>query len=111
MLFLTDMGFDVPFFTKQSKLFYNCVVNPTTNNTNWMYTKPDGTLASEMPQCNYLCEKEPLSDPKLYNRAWVPGTFTVGTKATYNCLGKYLQLYGYNINKLNEALMDWKFIR
>ncbi len=93
--FSTDMGFDVPFFTKQSKLFYNCVVNPVTNKTSWMYKKPDGNLASEMPQCNYLCDNDPLDDPKLYNRTWVSGTFTVGTKASYNCSGKDFQSPGY----------------
>ena len=100
------MGFNVPFFTKQSKLFYNCVVNPATNKTNWMYTKPDGTLTSEMPQCNYLCDNEPFNDPKLYNRTWVPGTFTVGTTAIYICSGKYLQVPGFTLDVLNATSLS-----
>ncbi len=84
------MGFNLPFYIERSLLDYDCVVNPATNKTDWMYAKYDGTIAKEMPQCLYLCNKEPLNNPSLYNRTWVLGTFTVGTKASYTCLGKML---------------------
>ena len=49
---------------------------------------PDQSYAIAFPQCNYLCDKDPLDDPKTYNRTWVTGTLTVGTKARYTCPGK-----------------------
>ena len=82
------MGFNLPFYVQRSQLAYDCMINNATNQTDWMYTKLDGSVAKEMPQCLYVCDREPLNNPKLYNRTWVPGTFTVGTKATYNCPGK-----------------------
>ena len=82
------MGFNLPFYVQRKQLLYDCMVNNATNKTDWMYTKYDGTIAKEMPQCVYLCNKEPPNNPKLYNRTWIPGTFIVGTKATYNCPGQ-----------------------
>ena len=34
------MAFDVSFYAKLALLYYKCVVNPATNKTEWMYTKP-----------------------------------------------------------------------
>jgi len=86
------MGFDLALYIKQSKLSFNCTVNPATNQTDWMYTKPDGTLSTEMPQCLYICDHEPIENLKLYNRTWVTGKFSAGTKASYSCAGKKCQI-------------------
>ena len=83
-----DMAFGLPFYVKSSKLYVKCVVNNATNSTDWMYQMPDQSYASTFPQCNYLCDKDPFDDPKPYNRTWVTGTLTVGTKAKYTCPGK-----------------------
>ena len=82
------MGFDLPFYVQRSQLVYDCMVNPATNQTEWMFTKHDGTFATEMPQCLYICDHEPIENSNLYNRTWVPAKFTVGTKASYSCAGK-----------------------
>jgi hypothetical protein len=84
---LLDMAFGLPFYVKSSKLYVKCVVNNATNSTDWMYQMPDQSYATEFPQCNYLCDKDPLDDPKTYNRTWMTGTLTVGTKARYTCPG------------------------
>ena len=87
LLFL-DMAFSLPFAVKNGQVFVQCVIDPTTNKLNWMYSRPDKSLSSVLPTCNYLCEKDPIDNPSLYNRTWEKGTITVGTSAKYTCLGK-----------------------
>ena len=83
------MAFSLPFSVKNGKVFVKCVTDSVSNKLNWMYQLADQTWSSTLPNCNYLCEKDPLDDPSLYNRTWEKGTLTVGTKATYNCSGEY----------------------
>ena len=82
------MAFGLPFYAKGGQLYVTCQVNPSTNRTAWMYALPDKSLATTLPECNYLCGKDPIDDPKLYNRTWVTGTITVGTVSNYKCAGK-----------------------
>ena len=86
------MAFSLPFYVKLGKLFVNCLVNPSTNKTGWMYLKSDGSLSKQIPQCNYLCDKDPFNDDKVYNRTWITGSLTVGTKASYICAGNQFKL-------------------
>ena len=80
------MAFGLPFYAKKSKLYVKCMVNNETNATDWMYLMPDKSFPAKLPECNYLCEKDPIDDPTTYNRTWIVGTLTVGTKARYTCL-------------------------
>jgi hypothetical protein len=82
------MAFSLPFYVKSSKLFVKCVVNNATNSTDWMYQMPDQTFVSKFPECNYLCDKDPLVDPNS-NRTWITGTLTVDTEAKYVCPGNF----------------------
>ncbi len=89
VIFFQDMAFSLPFAVKNGKVFVKCVIDSASNTLNWMYQLADQTWSSALPNCNYLCEKDPLDDPSLYNRTWEKGTLTVGTKAKYNCTGEY----------------------
>jgi hypothetical protein len=59
----------------------------------------DGSLEAEMPQCNYLCDKDPLDNPTLYNRTWLTGSFAIGTKALYTCAGIF---QFFKLNKIKD---------
>jgi hypothetical protein len=87
ILFL-DMAFSLPYAVKTGKVFVKCVIDPASNQLNWMQQLADQTWSSTLPDCNYLCDKDPLDEPSLYNRTWEKGTLTVGTQAKYRCSGK-----------------------
>ena len=65
---ISEMSFALPFYVKGNKLYLKCVVNKATKANEWMFLKPDQSWSNEFPDCNYLCQKDPFDDPKLYNR-------------------------------------------
>ena len=82
------MAFTLPFAQKGAKVFLKCVIDPATKELSWMHQLVDQSWSATLPSCNYLCPKEPLDDPKLYNRTWIKGSLTAGTTANYKCPGE-----------------------
>ena len=83
-----EMAFGQPYFLPSMSLHVNCGENFKENKTDWLWISAvDKSVSNAIPSCDYLCESDPIEDKLVYNRTWTAGSLSLGTIATYTCIG------------------------
>ena len=86
-----DMAFNLPFFYKNTRLQFYCVLSPELHKTQWIFDLPrQGISGTTLPDCLYVCPSHPKQPGKGQTREWSYGSVVIGTKATYTCQSRDL---------------------